>query len=117
MHVRNSEFSPSPRVPDSSLTPSRNSARTPARNSEVALSPRITDTSPIPGSSVSSDWSMETDLPGENEQQNRTVHTNPQWQDVLRRQFKEVIVEKCSEATRNAFDDDVDIKVCIEAIK
>ena len=45
-----------------------------------------------------------------------TVHTNPQWKDELRSKFKELIVLKCSEASRTAFEENVDIEVVSEEI-
>ena len=40
----------------------------------------------------------------------RTVHLNPNWLSEFKRDFKEVIVEKCSKTTREAIENNEDIK-------
>ena len=60
---------------------------------------------------------MGTDPPQDNAQHTTTVHKNLNWSDLLKRQFKELIVDKCSESTRNVFDCNDDIKVCLNAIE
>ena len=47
------------------------------------------------------------------EKHSSTVHTNPRWKDDLNANFKQLIVEKCSVMTREAFDDDLDIEVIL----
>ena len=42
----------------------------------------------------------------------RTVHLNPNWLSEFKRDFKEVIVEKCSKTTREAIENNEDIKAC-----
>ena len=93
---------------NSAQTPLRgeNSAQTPARRGGSAQTlDMVIDSGP--GLDVVEDPNVEED-----DRHNKTVHTNPQWKDLLRGQFREIIVDKCSEATRNAFDGNVDIEVC-----
>ena len=40
-----------------------------------------------------------------------TVHTNPNWMDDFKKKFPDLIVQKCSELTRDAFERNSDIKV------
>ena len=40
-----------------------------------------------------------------------TVHTNPRWMDEFKRDFVELIVDKCSMVTRDAFEKNDDVKV------
>ena len=40
-----------------------------------------------------------------------TVHTNPNWMDDFKKKFQDLIVQKCSELTRDAFERNSDIKV------
>ena len=42
-----------------------------------------------------------------------TPYTNPQWMDNLRQHFFNLIVEKCSQVTRNSVSDNIDIQVCM----
>ena len=42
-----------------------------------------------------------------------TIHTNPQWIDTFKREFNELIVSKCSQDTREAFENNTDLKVDI----
>ena len=38
-----------------------------------------------------------------------TVHTNPNWMDDFKKKFPDLIVQKCSELTRDAFERNSDI--------
>ena len=40
-----------------------------------------------------------------------TVHTNPNWMDDFKTDFFDLVVVKCSEMTRDAFEKNSDIKV------
>ena len=40
-----------------------------------------------------------------------TVHTNPNWMDEFKTDFFDLVVAKCSEMTRDAFEKNSDIKV------
>ena len=40
-----------------------------------------------------------------------TVHTNPNWMDEFKTDFFDLVVAKCSEITRDAFEKNSDIKV------
>jgi hypothetical protein len=42
-----------------------------------------------------------------------TPYTKPQWMDNLRQHFLNLIVEKCSQVTRNSVNDNIDIQVCM----
>ena len=46
-----------------------------------------------------------------------TVHTNPGWKDEMQANFRALIVSKCSEATKSAFDDNEDIQVDLLNLK
>ena len=46
-----------------------------------------------------------------------TVHSNPGWKDDLQANFRTLIVSKCSEATKSAFDDNEDIQVDLLNLK
>ena len=41
----------------------------------------------------------------------QTPNSRPMWMDELKRDFQTIIVDKCSEQTRNAVANDEDIKV------
>ena len=43
-----------------------------------------------------------------------TCHTNPKWKDQLLSNFKDLIILKCSENTRNAVEVNKIIEVCAE---
>ena len=45
-----------------------------------------------------------------------TVYTNPEWKEDLRSNFKELIVQKCSEATKAAFEENVDVEVIYQCL-
>ena len=40
-----------------------------------------------------------------------TVHTNPLWMDEFKLNFFEIVVSKCSEVTKDAFEKNKDVKV------
>ena len=40
-----------------------------------------------------------------------TVHTNPRWMDEFKTDFVELIVDKCSVVTKDAFEKNDDVKV------
>ena len=41
----------------------------------------------------------------------QTPNTNPEWLDTLKKDFQKIIVDKCSERSRNAIANDEDVKV------
>jgi hypothetical protein len=45
------------------------------------------------------------------ESSGQTPNSRPMWMDELKRDFQPIIVDKCSEQTRNAIANDEDIKV------
>ena len=41
----------------------------------------------------------------------RTVHLNPDWKEEFKRDYQELIVQKCSQETREAIGSNQDIQV------